>query len=164
MISDDALLRRVRCLTLLVIAGLLVSGLTALPLRSEVAWLANLLGSDGGRSSDSVVARWLTTVHSGLEETSSRWPFFFYGTDWLAFGHFAIALAFVGAYRDPIRNRWLFTFGLLTSALVVPWALTFGMARGIPLWWRLIDCCFGLGCLLPLWFCDRWSRQLECRG
>ena len=50
----------------------------------------------------------------------------FYSTDWLAFGHFVIAIAFVGALRDPVRNRWLFDFGLIACVLVVPYAVVFG--------------------------------------
>ena len=62
--------------------------------------------------------------------------------DWLAFGHIVIAVAFLGAWRDPVGNRWLFDFGLIACVLVIPWALVFGALRGIPWWWRLIDCSF----------------------
>jgi hypothetical protein len=47
-------------------------------------------------------------MSTGVHETGRRFPFVTYGTDWLAFGHFVIALAFVGALRDPVRNRWLY--------------------------------------------------------
>ena len=45
--------------------------------------------------------------------------FLFYGTDWLAFGHFVIALAFVGGLRDTVRNKWLFTWGMLACVLLI---------------------------------------------
>jgi hypothetical protein len=45
--------------------------------------------------------------------------------------------------------------------LVVPWALVFGALRGIPVWWRCIDSLFGIGAILPAWFCHRWARSLE---
>ena len=84
----------------------------------------------------------------------------FYGTDWLAFGHFVIALAFLGALRDPVRNRWLYEFGMMTCALVPVWALVFGHLRGIPLWWRAIDSAFGVLGFVPVWLCHRWSGEL----
>jgi len=96
-----------------------------------------------------------------LNDTSTNRPFLFYGTDWLAFGHFVIAIAFIGALRDLVRNRWLFDFGLIACALVIPFALIFGAVRGIPFWWRLIDCSFGVFGFVPLWFCRKWTRELE---
>src|SRR5206468_4017096 len=106
------LLRKIRLFTALFIAGLFFSGVTAIPLRTEIGILSNWIGPSSGPVSD-----WLGAIRSALERTSTDFPFLFYGTDWLAFGHFIIALAFVGAFRDPARNRWLFTFGLLACAL-----------------------------------------------
>jgi hypothetical protein len=103
-------------------------------------------------------------VQTALHETSSHHPFLFYGTDWLAFGHFMIAVAFVGALRDPIRNRWLFTFGLVACGMVIPYALIFGAVRGIPIWWRLVDCSFGVFGSVPIWLCRKWSVELERRA
>ena len=76
---------------------------------------------------------------TAVSTTEAHAPFPFYGTDWLAFGHVAIAIAFVGALRDPVRNRWLFRFGMIACALVPLWALVFGGLRGIPGWWQAID-------------------------
>ncbi len=85
----------------------------------------------------------------------------FYGTDWLAFGHLMIALALVGTLLDPVRNRWLYLFGMIASVLVPAWAGVFGQMRGIPIWWRLIDASFGLGAFVPSWMCWRWTSELE---
>jgi hypothetical protein len=152
--------RRIRGLTWLFMAGLFVSGATAIPLLSEVNWLAQHFGAGG---SSSVPGSWLLRVRDALAQTQAEYPFLFYGTDWLAFGHFAIAIAFIGALRDPVRNRWLFDFGLIACVLVVPYALVFGGFRGILIWWRLIDCSFGVVGFVPLWFCRRWARELEFR-
>ena len=162
MTRKTLLERRIRLLTGCFLAGLVVSGLSAIPLETEVDWLAKitnaLTGTAGGTTAWSV---WLAKVQSALRHTGTQSPFLFYGTDWLAFGHFVIALAFIGALRDPLRNAWLFTFGMLACLLVIPYALLFGAARGIPIWWRLIDCSFGIFGLLPLWLCKRWTRELE---
>jgi hypothetical protein len=47
--------------------------------------------------------------------------------------------------------------------MVIPWAFYFGAVRGIPVWWRLIDCSFGVFGAVPLWWCRRWTRELEIR-
>ena len=113
------------------------------------------------RSAGNVLVDWLFKVRDALGDTETRHPFLFYGTDWLAFGHFVIAIAFIGAWRDPVRNRWLFDFGLIACGLVIPYALVFGGLRGIPVWWRLIDCSFGVFGSIPLWLCRKWTIELE---
>ena len=158
--SLDPLHRRIRALVLIFIAGLVVSGATAIPLETELNWLTRLWGSPEG-GSGSVLFEWLVRVRTALHETNQRYPFIGYGGDWLAFGHFMIALVFVGAWREPVRNRWLFDFGLLACALVVPYALICGAARGIPLWWRGIDASFGVLGAIPLALARHWTAQLE---
>lgn len=150
MNREMALRRRLRWLTGLFLFGLVLSGVTAIPLQTETGWLIRFSS-----------AQWLARVHIALVQTQSQYPFLFYGTDWLAFGHFVIAIAFIGALKDPVRNRWLFDFGLMACVLVVPWALIFGALRGIPFWWRLVDCSFGIFGFVPLWFCRAWAKELE---
>ena len=160
MNRESILRRRIQWLTWLFIIGLALSGATAIPLQGELNLLANGCESNGDASE---LARWLWRVRDALSQTQERHPFLCYGTDWLAFGHFVIAIAFVGALRDPVRNRWLFDFGLIACALVTPYALVFGGLRGIPIWWRLIDCSFGVIGFIPLWFCRKWTGELEQR-
>src|SRR5215469_17894637 len=148
-----ALRRRIRWLTGFFALGLLISGATAIPLPIET-----------DRLSSSLNIQWLSRVHEALAYTQSQHPFLFYGTDWLAFGHFVIAIAFIGALRDPVRNRWLFDFGLIACVLVVPYAFIFGGLRGIPIWWRLVDCSFGIFGFIPLWLCRTWARQLDAQN
>ncbi|HKR26872.1 MAG TPA: hypothetical protein VJS11_05435 [Acidobacteriaceae bacterium] len=104
---------------------------------------------------------WVARVHEAVADTNARYPFLAYGTDWLAFGHLVIAVAFLGAWRDPIRNRWLITFGLIACAGVIPLAMMAGAVRGIPLGWRLIDCSFGVFGSIPLLICRRSIVLLE---
>ncbi len=154
---EPPLLHRVRWLTALFILGLALSGATALPLETELNWLTGWLGADA--QSGSSLLRWLDRVRTALVETNARHPFLAYGYDWLAFAHFMIALAFCWAWRDPLRCRWLYDFGLAACALVIPYALVLGAVRGIPLGWRIIDCSFGLFGALPLWLCRRYLRS-----
>lgn len=103
-------------------------------------------------------------VRDALVDIDVRYPFIPYGFDWLAFGHLVIAVAFVGPLRDPVRNVWVIHFGMIACLMVVPFALLMGPLRGIPFGWRLIDCLFGIGGLLPLWLCLRDVRALERLG
>ena len=159
----EQLERRVRLLLLLFIAGLVLSGLTAFPLETELRWLTGALGAGPDTRPQEVtgVLRWLVTVRDALIATNARYPFLAYGTDWLAFAHLVIAVAFVGPWRDPVRNRWVVTFGLIACAGVIPLALIAGAVRGIPLYWRLIDCAFGVAGAALLWPCARAIQELE---
>ena len=168
MDRQQLLRRRILALTWLFIIGLVLSGATAIPLPSELDRLVELTGAAQLVDAPAPTgapgwALWLTRVQRALHDAAQRSPFVFYGADWLAFGHFAIALAFVGALRDPVRNRWLFSFGMIACALVIPYAFVFGAIRGIPLWWRLIDCSFGVFGIIPVWLCRRWVSELESR-
>jgi hypothetical protein len=154
--------RRIKALTWLFIIGLVLAGATAIPLKWELDLLANLSGANA--NSTSVIGEWVRNVHTALNQTATQFPFLFYGTDWLAFGHFVIAIAFIGALRDPVRNCWLYTFGMISCALIIPYALIFGGLRGIPLWWRLVDCSFGVFGFVPLWFCKKWADELGAQN
>ena len=158
-------LRSIRWLLGLFIAGLVFSGVTAIPLVTEVDFLTRLTGAnemvERPASTDAPAwARWLTSIQRSLHATAEQHPALFYGTDWLAFGHIVIAIAFIGAWRDPVRNSWLIDFGLIACALVIPWALVFGHIRGIPLGWRLIDCSFGVLGAVPLYLCKKLIHDL----
>ncbi len=169
MNRPDQLRRRIKSLTWLFIIGLVLSGATAIPLEVELDWLVDFTGARQlveapASPAAPAWAVWLVKVHSALHDTTAKYLFMAYGTDWLAFGHFVIALAFVGALRDPVRNVWLYTFGMIACVLVIPYALVCGGVRGIPIWWRLIDCSFGLLGFVPLWLCRKWVRDLQARA
>jgi hypothetical protein len=157
------LLRRINLLTWLFILGLVIGGATAIPLKTELETFTKILGVDGKSSADvsTGFAHWILKVREGLQETDAKYPFMAYGTDWLAFGHFMIGVAFLGALRDPVRNVWLFTFGMIACAMVVPYALVLGGIRGIPIYWRLIDCSFGVFGMIPVWHCRRCVGEIE---
>ena len=153
------LLKQIRWLLLLFIAGLIVSGATAIPLETELKLLTEFAGV-GGNTESIGFAGWLIKVRDALVATNAQYPFIAYGTDWLAFAHFVIGVAFIGPLRDPVKNVWVVEFGMIACALVVPFALMMGGVRGIPFGWRLIDCSFGVLGIIPLWLCRRLIRQL----
>lgn len=156
-------LRRIRFWLALIIAGLVLSGVTAFPLESEIGWLDALLHADWLRpvASATGLLTWVDRVSAALHTTGTQFPFLAYGTDWLAFAHLVIAVAFIGPYRDPVRNKWVIAFGLVACAGVIPLALIAGTVRGIPLGWRAIDCCFGVFGAIPLLICRQMIVALE---
>jgi hypothetical protein len=147
--------RRIRVLLWVFIAGLVLSGVTAMALETELKLLAQWVGGESG------LARWFLRIRNALVETNAKYPFLAYGTDWLAFAHFVIAILFIGPLRNPVKNVWVIEFGMIACVLVIPFALTMGSLRGIPLGWRWIDCSFGIFGMIPLWFCRKYIRELE---
>jgi hypothetical protein len=165
MNREAILLRRIKWLTWAFIGVLILAGATAIPLEWELDLVVKFLGVADKSSAQEPggLTHWILAVREGLSDTNAKYPFMAYGTDWLAFGHFAIAVAFIGALRDPVRNVWLFTFGMIACAMIVPYAFIFGGMRGIPVGWRLIDCSFGVFGIIPVWLCRRWVREIERR-
>jgi hypothetical protein len=156
--ADNRTLGWIRFWLLLFITGLVISGATAIPLTRELSFLYRGLHHFG--IEHGVVHDWLQHVYAALLDTQARYPFLNYGTDWLAFGHFAIAVAFIGPWRDPVRNIWVVQFGMIACVLIIPYALVFGEIRGIPWWWRAIDCSFGVFGIVPLVAVQRLTQRL----
>jgi hypothetical protein len=157
------LLKHIRLWLGVFIAGLVLSGLTAFPLQTEVRWLVSLLHEswiEPVAQSTGLLA-WTERVQVALATTGAHYPFLAYGTDWLAFAHLAIAVAFIGPYLDPVRNKWVITFGLIACAGVIPLALIAGQVRGIPFAWRLVDCSFGVAGSVPLLISRRLIAAME---
>lgn len=157
-------LKLIRGLTLFIIFGLLVSGITAFPLLHELNILASFFTDESGSlnpSDYSGLAHWILRVREGLDETSKTYPFLAYGTDWLAFGHFIIALFFIPAFKDPVRYQGNYNVGIWASFLVIPLAFFCGAIREIPVYWRLIDCLFGIVALIPLFYIKHLIRKIE---
>ena len=154
---------RIRWLIWFFIVGLVISGVTAFPIQTELEWLTRVLGAgpDARPESHEGLLRWLVTVRDALRATNDAYPFLAYGTDWLAFAHLVIAMLFIGPLRDPVRNEWVITWGMLACVAVIPLALVAGAVRGIPFWWRLVDCSFGVIGIVPLWYCRRAIRELQ---
>jgi len=159
MLSPATLRKRIRLLLVLFIVGLVLSGATAVPLETELKLLVQVTEANNSAGHDDFVG-WLIRVRDALTITNAKYPFIAYGTDWLAFAHFVIAIAFIGPFRDPVKNVWVVEFGMIACALVVPFALVMGGIRGIPLGWRFLDCLFGVFGIIPLWFCRRLILQL----
>ncbi|MFD5425783.1 hypothetical protein [Streptomyces sp. NPDC127084] len=163
MSEPRALLRRIRVWLVVFIVCLVLSGLTAFPLVTELHWAHSALTSWASPVADAFpgLAEWIARVRHGLDTADADYPFLLYGTDWLAFAHLVIAVAFYGPYRDPVRNIWVIEFGMIACAGIIPLALICGPIRGIPFWWTVIDMSFGVFGVLPLLLVRRLIKRLE---
>ena len=149
--------RIIRRWLLIFIVSLVLSGLTAFALETELNWLAAVWPM---RKTGDLYG-WVEKVREALKDINTKYPFLAYGYDWLAFAHLVIAAAFIGPLRDPLKNKWVIEFGMIACIGVFPLAFIAGAIRGIPFYWRLIDCSFGIIGLIPLWICYRRICLLE---
>jgi hypothetical protein len=147
--------KEIRGWVIFFMVSLFLSGLTAIPIETELGFLTGFFPPD------TPIGSWLDKVYMALHQTNKDYPFLAYGYDWLAFAHFVLAALFIGPLKDPVKNKWVIEFGMLACLLIIPFALIAGQYRGIPLWWRLIDCSFGIIGLVPLFICIRKINELE---
>ncbi len=163
MSERQALVRGIRVWLVFFIVCLVLSGATAFPLVTELRWLEDVLTSSVSPVPEHMPAlmEWIERVRTGLDATDRQYPFVLYGTDWLAFAHLVIAVAFYGPYRDPVRNIWVIEFGMIACAGIIPLALICGPVRGIPFWWSVIDMSFGVLGVIPLSIVRRRIKRLE---
>lgn len=161
--EEKRLLLIIRGWVVFFILALIVSGITAFPLETELGILSNILGVSPGNAPDSYqgLQYWIALVNEGITETNARYPFLAYGYDWLAFAHLVIAVAFVGVYTKPVRNIWIVRFGMIACIGVIPLALICGSLRSIPFYWQLIDCSFGVFGIIPLCILHGYIKKLE---
>jgi hypothetical protein len=149
------LTKQIKALIIFFMIALALSGITAFPLETELAWLKERLPQD------SSLFFWINKVYLALKDTNVKYPYLAYGYDWLAFAHLVIAVAFIGPLRDPVRNIWIIEFGMIACVMIFPLAFIAGWVRGIPLYWQLIDCSFGVIGLVPLKICYNKIKMLE---
>ncbi|MFN8287063.1 MAG: hypothetical protein U0V74_09940 [Chitinophagales bacterium] len=147
--------KQVQAIMLFFMIALVISGATAMPVQTELEWYFRHF------SAQTTLGQLLATVLTAVNEVQQRYPFLLYGNDWLAFAHFVIAVAFIGVLKNPVRNSWLIQFGLIACAMVIPFALVMGGIRGLPLWWRCIDCSFGIIGAIPLLLCYTRIKKME---
>ncbi len=154
--TEEQLKKIIKIWIFLFIIGLVLSGLTAFPIETQLSiaannmtWLPNFLYD------------WIKEVYDAVKETNSKYPFISYGTDWLAFAHLVIAVAFIGPYLNPTKNIWVIQFGMISCIMVIPLALIAGHIREIPMFWRIIDCSFGIFGIIPLYICYKHIKKLE---
>lgn len=134
---------------------LFISGVTAMPAEWELSIAIRFFDES------SFIGGWLNDIYIAVKDTNEKYPYLFYGYDWLAFAHLVLAIVFIGPYKDPVKNKWVIEFGAIACLLVIPFACIAGYFLGIPFWWRLIDCSFGILGLIPLGICYNKINEIE---
>ena len=132
-------LREIQFIVVLFIIGIVVSGVTAFPIQTGINALAEYR-----HHFPAAMEQWILILQDGINETWNRYPFLAYGTDWLAFAHIMIGIAFIGVYKHPVRNQWVVHWAMICCVCVIPTAFICGWVRGIPFFHILIDCSFGV--------------------
>ena len=154
--EEQVLLRRIRRWTVLFITLLALSGITAFPVQTELHALLNIQ-----HSLPEFMRWWLLRVTASVDDVVANAPYLLYGYDWLAYAHLVIALFFIGVYRNPVQNQWVIRTGMIACIGIFFLAFICGQIRGIPFFWTLVDCSFGVFGLLPLYVVDRLIRQVK---
>ena len=149
-------LTRIRAMIVFFMIALALSGITAFPLETELHWLLGFRNA----MPDALTA-FIAKVYDALQYTNAHYPMLAYGYDWLAFAHIVIALFFIGPLRDPVKNIWVIEWGMIACVAIIPLAFIARPIRGIPLYWTLIDCSFGVFGIIPLYIVWRWIKKLE---
>jgi hypothetical protein len=160
--EEKRLLVVIRGITIFYMFSLFFWGVTAFPIETELKVICSLLGIslDVSPETYSGLLGWLATVTNAVINTNLNYPFLSYGTDWLAFSHLVIAVAFVGLLMKPVRNKWIIYFGMIACVGVVPMAFICGAVRNIPLYWTLIDCSFAVFGFIPLYILHLYVKRL----
>ena len=141
------------------IVFLILSGVTAFPIETELSFL-----TDHSSSFPGFMQIWLSKIYNAVRETNSNYVQLSYGTDWLAFAHIVIATVFIGPLIDPVKNIWVIQFGMIACVMVFPLALIAGPIRQIPFYWQMIDCSFGVFGFIPLYICHKQIKTLETQN
>ena len=154
--EDKMILSRIRKWVVFFMIFLMLSGITAFPVQTELHFLMH-----HQNFIPDFMIPWLYKISSGIDVMAEQYPFLLYGYDWLAFSHLVIALFFIGVYRNPLQNAWVLRIGMIACFGVFILAGVCGQIRGIPFFWTLIDCSFGLFGIIPLLIVQRHINRLE---
>jgi len=153
--DKNTLQRRIKICIWAIIIGLTLSGLTAFPLETELGILHQHIAITNP------IYHWIDTIYNAIKTINQQFPYLSYGTDWLAFAHLVIAVVFIGPLKDPVKNIWVIEFGMIACVMIFPLAFVAGEIRHIPIFWRLIDCSFGIVGFIPLYYCRKNILKLS---
>jgi hypothetical protein len=153
--NEKKLILKIRTILVVFIIFLVLSGITAFPIETEL----KIINENMSFLPD-FLRTWLSEIYLAVKTTNENYPFLSYGTDWLAFAHLVIAIAFIGPLRDPVKNIWVIEFGMISCILIIPLALIAGSIREIPWYWQAIDCSFGVFGIIPLYWSYRLIKKL----
>lgn len=154
--------RRVQVLLLLFIVILVGGGLTMLFLKSELALLAAKAAAPGSMlQTYPALAQTIVSAHQGVSDVYANYAGFAYCMDWLGLFHILLAIFFLKPLINPEGHDWIIHAGIIISVLITFMPFLSGSFRGIPLYWQLSDGSLGVVCLIDLWFCAKYLKELN---
>jgi len=124
--SEIQLRKQIKRWIILFMVFLVLSGITAFPIETELKWLVN-----HNSVFPDFVREWLAKIYIAVHQTNQNYPQLAYGTDWLAFSHIVIAVAFIGPFIDPVKNVSVLIFGMIACAIYFPLAFFLGFIRSL---------------------------------
>lgn len=154
--SKTKLTSQIRIWIIFFVIVLVLSGVTAFPIQTEINYLANSC-----KWLPTFLYNWILQIQQGINDSYAKYPFLAYGTDWLAFAHIVIGMAFYGVYKNPVRNIWIIDWAMLCCLAVFPLTFIAGYIRHIPFFHQVIDCSFGIIGLIPLKIVKNKILKLE---
>ncbi|PBQ34349.1 hypothetical protein CNR22_22080 [Sphingobacteriaceae bacterium] len=146
-------LTKIRAALVIFIVLLVISGVTAFPLRTEMDFLIK-----HKNAFPDFITLWIEAIYLAISQTPDL---VLYGTDWLAFAHIIIALFFIPVFIDPKRYKANLIIAMAACFAVFPLAFICGPVRGIPFFHQLIDCSFGFFGFIPLFYVYKKVKHLN---
>lgn len=153
---EKILRRQIRSWIIFFMVCITLSGITAFAIETEIKFLDSHSGLF-----PSAMREWFHRINTGVTETNASYPFLAYGTDWLAFAHIVIALIFIGPLLNPVKNKWVIDWAIISCILVFPLAFIAGPIRDIPFFHIMIDCAFGAIGIIPLLIVRKKIKEME---
>lgn len=154
---------RIRIILIIFIVLFFLSGMTVFPVEWEVKTVIKTIWGDSppGDGFLSPVHAKFIEIKDSLPVMKEKYPFIFYGLDWLGFAFITMSILFIGALKDPVRNKWVIQFALLCCPLCIIFAAIFAPIRGMPWQWALLDSSFGVFGAIPLIIILRDIKKIE---
>lgn len=159
-------LRKIRFILILFFLGILFGLHTVVFVEIETAFFVKHLGRDTLTGEKlPMVSAWIEQLHYDITESYKAYPVMAYCMDWLSYACVVFALFIIGAINDPVRNIWIIQVYMIACILAALLPFAAGPLRGIPVFWRCIDCSFGIIGFILLFYAYRLTRQLQdCRS
>ncbi len=154
--EEKTILSRIRRWIVAFMVLLILSGITAFSVQTELHFLLH-----HQNFIPDFFIPWLQIISDAIDVMAEKYPYLLYGYDWLAYSHIIIALFFIGVYRNPVQNAWVLRIGMVACLGIFILAAVCGQIRGIPFFWTLIDCSFGVFGIIPLLIVQKQIGKLE---
>ncbi|MFB6307002.1 MAG: hypothetical protein ABEH43_08460 [Flavobacteriales bacterium] len=151
-----SLLSKIRSILFIFMLFLIITGSLAFMPEKVFATAYSLF-----ENTDSAFTNWLKKCHYSLQMVNKKYPYLFYGYDWLAFAHIIIAIGFIGPIMQPVKNIWVVQFGITACIGIIPMSFIVGPIREVPFYWQLVDCLFGVLGVIPLIIVHKKIKELE---